>query len=48
MSEITFTSKLVPVRSVDFSVRTSSFNRDNFVDYPWVISSGSAYWWFFR
>lgn len=39
MSEITFTSKLVPVRSVDFSVRTSSFSRDNFVDYPWIISS---------
>lgn len=39
MSEITFTSKLIPVRSADFSVRTSSFSRDNFVDYPWVISS---------
>lgn len=37
--EISFTSKLTPIKCSDFSKFTSSFNRDNFVDFPWTISS---------
>lgn len=39
MKEISFTSKLIPMKTTDFSRYTASFNRDNFVDYPWNISS---------
>lgn len=37
--EISFTSKLTALKSAEFSKRTASFNRDNFVDFPWTISS---------
>ena len=39
MNEISFTSKIVPVKQSDFNKITSSFSRDNFVDFPWTISS---------
>lgn len=39
MTEISFTSKIVPVPWTDFNKITSSFCRDNLVDYPWAISS---------
>ena len=39
MTEISFTSKIVPMYWQDFNKITSSFSRDNFVDYPWAISS---------
>ncbi len=39
MTEISFTSKIVPMYWQDFHKLTSSFSRDNFVDYPWAISS---------
>jgi len=39
MAEISFTSKIVPMYWQDFNKLTSSFNRDNLVNYPWTISS---------
>lgn len=39
MTEISFTSKLVPLKQSDFHNITSAFSRDCFVDYPWTISS---------
>ena len=39
MTEISFTSKIVPLAPADFNKITSSFCRDNFVDYPWNIST---------
>ena len=37
--EISFTSKLIPVKSSEFCRRTASFNQNNFVDYPWTVST---------
>ena len=39
MQEISFTSKIVPTSWTNFNKITSSFSRDNLVDYPWAISS---------
>ncbi len=39
MTEIYFTSRLVPVPPSNFNKITSSFSRDKFVDFPWSISS---------
>lgn len=39
MTEISFTSKIVPMYWQDFNKVTSSFCRDNLVDYPWAVSS---------
>ncbi len=39
MTDISFTSKIVPMYWQDFNKITSSFSRDNLVDYPWAISS---------
>ncbi len=39
MTEISFTSKIVPLKQSDFNKLTSSFNRDNFVDFPWDIGT---------
>ena len=39
MTEISFTSKIVPMYWQDFNKVTSSFCRDNLVDYPWSVSS---------
>ena len=39
MTEISFTSKIVPMYWQDFNKVTSSFCRDNLVDYPWTINS---------
>ena len=37
--EISFKSKLTPLKLSEFSIRTAAFNRQNFVDYPWTIST---------
>ena len=39
MNDISFTSKIIPMKTTDFSRYTSSFPRDNFVDCPWNIST---------
>ena len=39
MTEISFTSKIVPMYWQDFNKVASSFCRDNLVDYPWAVSS---------
>lgn len=39
MTEISFTSKIVPLKQSDFNKLTSSFNRNNFVDFPWDIGT---------
>ena len=39
MTDISFTSKIVPIKTTDFSRVTSAFYRDNFVDCPWDIAS---------
>jgi hypothetical protein len=39
MSNITFTSKITPISSTNFSKMTSSFSRDNYVGFPWNIST---------
>lgn len=39
MTEISFTSKIVPIKTTDFLRYTASFPRDNFVDCPWNIST---------
>lgn len=39
MPEISFTSKITPIKTCDFSRYVSSFNKDNFVDCPWNIST---------
>ncbi len=42
MCNISFTSKFVPMTLSDFANRTSSFNRDNLVDYPWTPASSKV------
>lgn len=39
MTEISFTSKLVPVKYNDFNKITSSISDEGFVDFPWNINS---------
>ncbi len=37
--QISFTSRIVPVGLSEFSKQTSSYCRDNFVDYPWTVAT---------
>lgn len=39
MTNISFTSKIIPMKSSDFNKITSSFNPNCFVDYPWTLST---------